>query len=112
MKLALLYPSPATSESFRRSREKFLPSLPGCYVLTTFEQDVLYIGLTLNLRRRINEHLDSSEKTELTAHGRAVLVHWIGTAEINKVERTWLNIYLLNEGRLPILNNVYSPTST
>ena len=80
--------------------------------MTTFEQDILYIGLTVNLRRRINEHLDSSAKTELTAHGRAVLVYWAETTEVNKVERTWLNIHLLNEGRLPILNSVYSPTST
>lgn len=112
MKLALLIPIPYASEAFRRSREKFVPTKPGCYVLTTFEQDVLYIGLTVNLRRRVNEHLDSSAKTELTAQGRAVLVHWIETVDINKVERTWLNIYLLNEGRLPILNSIYSPTST
>lgn len=112
MKLALLVPNPTTSESFRRSREKFIPNTSGCYTLTTFEQDVLYIGLSVNLRRRINDHLDSSEKTELTAHGRAVFVHWIETQEINKVERTWLNIHLLSEGRLPILNSVYSPTST
>jgi len=112
MKLAMLIPKPTASESFRRSRERFIPSEAGCYALTTFEQDVLYIGLTVSLRRRVNEHLDSSEKTELTAHGRAVFVHWIESKEINKVERTWLNIHLLNEGRLPILNSVYSPTST
>lgn len=81
-------------------------------MLTTFERNVLYIGLTVNLRRRVNEHLDSAAKTELTAHGRAVLFHWTQTAEINKIERTWLNIHLLNEGCLPILNSVYSPTST
>lgn len=112
MKLDLLVPLPASSEPFRRNRERFIPSRPGCYVLTTFERNVLYIGLTVNLRRRVNEHLDSAAKTELTAHGRAVLFHWTQTAEINKIERTWLNIHLLNEGCLPILNSVYSPTST
>lgn len=88
MKLALLVPNPTTMESFRRSRERFVPSTPGCYVLTTFERDVLYIGLTVNLRRRVNEHLDSFTKTQVTAHGRAVLVHWSETQETNKVERT------------------------
>ena len=112
MKLVLLVPNPPVSESFSRNRERFIPTKPGCYVLTTFEQEVLYIGLTRNLRRRINEHLSNAAKTALTAQGRAVLVHWIETTEMNKVERTWLNIHLVNEGRLPILNSVYSPTST
>lgn len=112
MKLELLVPYPPFSEPFRRNRERFIHSTSGCYVLTTFERDVLYIGLTTNLRRRINEHLDSAAKTELTAHGRAVLFYWTETTETNKIERTWLNIHLLNEGCLPILNSVYSPTST
>ncbi|MGQ0553917.1 MAG: GIY-YIG nuclease family protein [Planctomycetota bacterium] len=112
MKLDLLVPIPLASEPFRRSREKFLPATPGCYALTTFEREVLYIGLTVNLRRRVREHLDSAEKTAVTAHGRAVFIHWTETTEINKVERTWLNIHLLNAGCFPILNSVYSPTST
>ena len=112
MKLDLLVPRPLASEAFRRNRERFIPTKPGCYALTTFAREVLYIGLTVNLRRRVNEHLDSAEKTELTIHGRAVLFHWLETTEINKVERTWLNIHLLNEGSLPVLNSVYSPTST
>ena len=112
MKLLLLAPGPTASEPFRRSRERFIPCRPGCYVLTNVELDVLYIGLTVNLRRRISEHLDSPEKTKLTTRGRAVLFHWIEVEELNKVERTWLNIHLINEGNLPVLNSIYSPTST
>lgn len=112
MKLELLMPRPHTSEPFRRSRVRFIPDKSGCYALTTFELEVLYLGLTVNLRRRVDEHLDSTSKTKLTPHGRAVLVYWLDTAEVNKVERTWMNIHLLAEGRLPILNSVYSPTST
>lgn len=112
MKLELLTPQPSGSESFRRSRERFIPEKPGCYALTTFELEVLYLGLTVNLRRRVKEHLDSVEKTRLTPKGRAVLVHWLDTAEINKVERTWMNIHQIAEGRLPTLNSVYSPTTT
>lgn len=112
MKVASLSPRPPKSESFRRSRERFIPEAPGCYVLTTFEQVVLYIGLTNNLRRRINEHLDNPSKTKLTEVGRAVLVYWIETTEVNKIERTWLNIHLLEEAALPVLNSIYSPTAT
>jgi hypothetical protein len=111
MKLEFLVPQPLASETFRRSRERFIPAKPGCYALTTFERDVLYIGLTTNLRRRANEHLDSAEKTELTPRGRAVLFCWLETPEVNKIERTWMNIHLLAEGRLPVLNSIYSPTS-
>jgi hypothetical protein len=112
MKINILVPCPKTSEPFRRNMEKFVPTKPGCYALTTFDQEILYIGLTVNLRRRFNEHLDSAAKTELTTHGRAVLFHWAEAIEIKKVERTWLNIHLLNEGVLPVMNSVYSPTST
>ncbi len=111
MKVTALTPSPTNSEPFRRNRERFIPAVPGCYALTTFEQVVLYIGLTNNLRRRINEHLDNPDKTGLTANGRAVLFHWLETTETNKIERTWLNIHLLAEGSLPVLNRVYSPTA-
>ena len=112
MKLDMLVPCPVISEPFRRNRERFIAPKPGCYVLTTFGREVLYLGLTVDLRRRFNEHLNSVSKTELTARGRAVLFHWVETTEINKVERTWLNIHLLNEGCLPLLNSIYSPTST
>ena len=112
MKLEMLVPRPSTVEPFRRSRERFVPARPGCYALTTFENEVLYLGLTVNLRRRVNEHLDSTEKTQLTPLGRAVFFHWLETEDVNKIERTWMNIHLIKEGHLPILNSVYSPTST
>lgn len=112
MKLELLVPKPVGSESFRRHRERFVPEKPGCYALTNFGRDVLYIGLTKSLRRRLNEHLDNEAKTGLTTLGRAVFFYWLESEDLNKVERTWLNIHLSNEGRLPILNSVYSPIST
>ena len=111
MKISCLSPLPDKSEPFLRRRERFIPDGPGCYVLTTFEGDVLYIGLSNNLRRRLNEHLSNKKKTQPTSEGRAVLFSWLETEELNKVERTWLNIHLQNEGKLPVLNRVYSPLS-
>jgi len=112
MKVFALDPLPSKSEPFRRSRERFLPEGSGCYVLATFDSRVLYLGLAENIRRRVNQHLSSPTKTTTTPEGRAVLVHWLETKETNKVERTWMNIHLISEGRLPALNSVYSPTST
>lgn len=112
MNVIALTPHPASSEPFRRSRERFIPEVAGCYVLSTFDGRVLYVGLADNIRRRVNQHLDSPAKTDATVEGRVVLVHWLETRDTNKVERTWMNIHITNEGRLPILNLVYSPTST
>lgn len=112
MNVEKLTPRPLLRESFHLSREKFVPDRSGCYVLTTFSGIVLYIGLAKVLRRRLHEHLNSLEKTNITAFGRAVLFYWLESDELQKVERTWLNIHLENEGALPVLNKIYSLTST
>jgi hypothetical protein len=111
MNIVELFPAPTHRQPFRMSHQKFVPSKPGCYVLTTFAEVVLYVGLAVDLRRRVGEHLESPDKTGETQLGRAVWFHWLETAELNKVERTWLNIHIQHEGHLPTLNSVYSPTS-
>src|SRR5947209_7742989 len=107
MNICELNPQPSHCETFQRNRDRFVPNAPGCYALTTFEKVVLYIGLTDNLRRRMNDHLDSSIKTRLTGSGRAFLFHWIETSDTNKIERTWMNIHIQHEGALPVLNSLY-----
>ena len=111
MNIDALVPKPSHYEAFKRARERFVPETSGCYVLTTFSKIVLYIGLADNLRRRMNDHLDSPAKTAETKLGRAVLFHWIETLDTNKIERTWMNIHMQNEGALPVLNKMYSPLS-
>ncbi len=112
MNVDMLVPKPNQSEAFRRNRERFIPDAPGCYALTNFSKDVLYVGLAKNLRRRFNQHLDSDKKTAVTALGRAILFWWRETGDTHKVERTWMNIHIQHEGALPVLNSVYSPTAT
>jgi hypothetical protein len=111
MNINQLIPPPVNSETFKRDREKYIPKSAGCYALTTFTNEVLYIGLTNNLRRKMNEHLDNPNKTKVTELGRAVLFYWLESEDTNKVERTWLNTHIQNEGVMPILNSIYSPTS-
>lgn len=60
----------------------------------------------------MNSHLDSPTKVGETRLGRAVLFFWLECIDINKIERTWMNIHIQHEGTLPVLNTVYSPTST
>jgi len=112
MNVDKLVPLPVKFETFKRDRLRFIPDVPGCYALTTFGRTVLYIGLTNNLRNRINAHLDNPAKTSETTYGRAVTVFWMESADVNKIERTWMNIHLEQEGSLPVLNGIYSPTST
>ena len=113
MKVGLLSPATSAFDAFRRSRERFFPEGPGCYGLTTFDGDVLYIGLATNLKRRLLQHLDNPQKTELTPKGRAVLVHWRPDHNLflEKLERTWLLIHEQHEGKLPMLNRMHSPVS-
>ncbi len=112
MKVDALQPEPDRKEAFKRSREKSVPPAPGCYVLTNFAGELLYIGLAKDLQRRFAQHLDNPQKTGLTPLGVAVFFWWREDGEVNKLERTWMNIHQLAEGRLPFLNSVYSPTST
>lgn len=112
MKVGLLVPAPSDSESFRRDRERYIPRRSGCYALTTFELDVLYVGLSTNLRVRFSQHLDSSAKVSLTPMGRAVLFHWLERTDLNRVERSWLAIHVQEEGVRPILNKMDSPVDT
>ena len=112
MNIGDLVPRPSGCEPFKRNHERFVPEKAGCYVLTNFSKEVLYVGLADNLRRRMNDHLDSPTKTDETRLGRAILFHWIESVDTNKIERTWMNIHIQNEGILPVLNRAYSPTAT
>ena len=112
MRIDKLHPAPANHEAFRRNRRRFIPDSAGCYVLTTFSREILYVGLAANLRRRFDQHLDNPNKTAMTPLGRAILFWWLETFDTNKVERTWMNIHMIHEASLPILNRVYSPTAT
>jgi hypothetical protein len=90
-----------------------VPADVGCYVLSTFENDVLYVGLTNNLQRRFSEHRDNAEKCEPTPLGMAFWFHFLTCAdnETYRIERSWLNEYVELHGELPTLNKMNSPVS-
>jgi hypothetical protein len=111
MKVKDLVPLPTNKEAFRRAETRFIKDVAGCYVLANFDEEILYVGLAKNLRRRFVQHLDTAEKVAATALGRAVWFFWLECDDLPKVERTWMNIHQLQHAKLPILNKVYSPTS-
>jgi len=111
MKISELKPQPDGKTNFKLSQYNFIPTFSGCYVLTTFNDDILYIGQAVNLRRRFEQHLKNPEKTLPTETGKAISFFFLSwnKNEIGKLERTWLNIYENKHGTLPILNKIHSP---
>lgn len=113
MKIEHLNPLPKDKVLFKLSSFKSVPKLTGCYVLTTFDKDILYIGLSENLFDRFQQHLDNPEKTLPTKDGKAIWFYYSinDPYSLNMLERTWLNQFAAIHGNLPILNKVNSPIS-
>lgn len=112
MKVFDLQPKATNDIPFSKKSTRFIREVAGCYVLTTFDGIILYIGLSKNLQRRFCEHLDNAEKIKPTKNGRATKFFYIQTEDLEKTERTWLNLHYQYEGELPILNKNNSPVST
>ncbi|WP_352530812.1 hypothetical protein [Mesorhizobium sp. M0060] len=77
-------------------------------MLASFEEDILYVGLASNLRRRFGQHLDTPEKVAATVNRRAILMVGVhgtreGGAHLDEqlCPPPWA---------WPVLNKVYSPT--
>ena len=111
MNVSQLTPSPVKRIKFTLESVKQLPAVAGCYALTNFQGEILYVGLTVNLFQRFKQHRDTPEKCLPTALGRA---HWFyfvtaDANEINAIERGWQNQYSAVHGTLPVLNKIDSP---
>ena len=113
MKIDELIPPPKDKVYFKLSSFKFIPKEAGCYVLTTFDNHILYIGLSDNLFERFQQHLGNSEKTNPTKEGKAIWFYYLryDSRNLEKLERSWIIQYENIHGRLPILNDVSSPIS-
>ncbi len=113
MKIEKLTPKPVDKVQFKLSSFKSVPQVNGCYILATFENHILYIGLATNLNNRFKQHLETSEKTNPTSDGKAIWFYFksFDSKNLPKLERTWLNQFKNIHGKLPILNKVNSPIS-
>lgn len=85
-----------------------VPSKPGCYMLASFYGDVLYVGMTNNLQRRMEEHLDNSRMMQRTSFGLASWFYFRSLSEecLYQTERHLLSRYKFKEGQLPPLNRI------
>jgi len=113
MKIKQLNPQPSDRIPFKLESFKLVPNIAGCYILTTFSEDILYIGLSNNLYNRFQDHLNNPQKTSPNNEGKAIWFYYLRYDENNlqKLERSWLNQFGTEFGGLPILNKINSPVS-
>jgi excinuclease UvrABC nuclease subunit len=72
MNVSKLIPKPEKKIEFIYKNINLVPRKMGCYVLTNFNNEIIYLGLTDNLSRRLKEHLENEEKNKLTAIGKYI----------------------------------------
>jgi len=77
VKVEQLEPFPPVKSPFKYSAYKNIPRNAGCYILTTFSSDILYIGLSTNLYNRFQQHLDSPDKVRITDGCKAVWFYFM-----------------------------------
>jgi len=112
MKVDRLSPAPTQQTRFAWSHHKEVPTQPGCYVLATFGNDVLYVGLaSKSIRSRMGVHLDTPKKREGVDLGVPFWFYYLERPanDVNSIERGWMNQAILEDGKMPPLNAVYSP---
>lgn len=112
MKVERLSPPPTQQIKFAWSHHKTAPPQAGCYVLATYDNEVLYVGLaTKSIRSRMGSHLDTPSKRIGDSLGVPFWFYYIErpAAEVGPIERGWMNQSILDDGKMPPLNKVYSP---
>uniref|UniRef100_UPI0040560AA5 GIY-YIG nuclease family protein n=1 Tax=Candidatus Electronema sp. TaxID=2698783 RepID=UPI0040560AA5 len=83
----------------------------GCYTITSFSGEILYIGLSRNLKNRFCQHLENKEKTKSGYYGKPSFFNYLLAEEylLERIERTWMHQFEILHGHLPVLNKVSSP---
>ena len=108
MKVQDCSPTMQSRVMFSRRSIAFTPTVAGCYCFANIYDDILYIGQTDNLRRRLSQHLDDPRMTGGTSLG---LVSWLYYVELPNhdlriMEQKLIGDYHFKEGVLPPLNRV------
>ena len=108
MRVAELNANFADRVPFRHSESFRVPERAGCYVLSSIYGAVLYVGQSVNLHRRIEQHLADDRMTSLTPLGLASWFCWqlVDDSELRPLETQLLFRFKAAEGELPPLNRV------
>ena len=111
MLVSALTPEPGNKVRFAHPSVKLTPEQPGCYVLTTIDLAILYIGQSVNLSRRMEQHLEDPEKRSRAVGGIAFWFYYTECAnrDLDSIERGWINDFSIREGCLPFFNKIRPP---
>jgi hypothetical protein len=87
-----------------------VPDDAGCYALCALADHVLYVGRAKNLRRRADQHLARRAAWAHPEWGFALTFFYrpAPVEALAGIERGWMNVALLADGRLPPWNSVYA----
>lgn len=112
MFVSSLTPEIGDKAEFSYSALRDIPEESGCYVLTTYDGTILYIGQSINVCRRIEQHLDKDDKRKKTPWGVAFWAYYAlcPAIELDALEGGWVYQYRMREkGNLPFFNKVMPP---
>ena len=113
MKVSELNPRPVDRIRFDDWQQRIAsPQEPGCYVIASFDDDILYIGQSVDIGKRMESHLTDNRKRKLTPDGVAYWLYYTIRQEgsdLNALERGWVLEYRGREGKLPPFNKIMPP---
>ena len=93
------------------SHVKYLPQDCAVYFMTYYNGNILYIGSSKNLRRRVHQHLVSYRFSNTSIN---IVVYWVYFLKVDSYlfaqERGFMNYYILQNGCLPYYNKIYPPS--
>lgn len=107
-----LIPNPEDRVSFSYPSLYLAPDQSGCYALTAFDEEVLYIGQSENIRSRMEQHLGDGSKQEQTPSGKVFWLYYglCPIRDLDNLENGWINEHILREGRMPFFNKIHPPS--
>lgn len=110
MRVKELRPCPTSQTQFAWSHHVTVPTVPGCYALTTYAGVVLYVGLASSaIADRMSVHLETTEKRKGAVDGVPFWFYYLECTadEVDAIERGWMNQSILEDGEMPPLNKIY-----
>lgn len=111
MRVSNLRPPPENMKRFAYPDLRELPTESGCYVLSTANDSIVYIGQATDIERRVTQHFNDPEKRDAAPHGVAFWCHYLRaeSVDLNRLERGWLGQYQITTGALPYFNKQSGP---
>ena len=111
MIVSLLIPTVDKQLEFSYADLYAAPEESGCYVITAFNDTILYIGQSQNIHKRMEQHLGNNVKRRKTPWGVAFWLYYklCDERDLGSLEKGWVNKHIIKEGKLPFFNKVRPP---